>query len=513
MRGLVRPSAAVSASSSSIVRSTQILSRPAATPHCCHTPVTHSHAATSSIHTHATLHHATPSIPAAVSPSTHELDHSCILRTYARQPLEAVRGEGVWLWDAQGNKYMDFHSGIAVNILGHSHPRWVSAIQSQASKLTHVSNLFYTAPQARVAQKLLQLANGKFDKVFFCNSGTEANEAALKFVRKYQLLKAQERSAAASASANGSGQKIDLTRDDNSTRPHEKMKLVSFRGGFHGRSMGSLSLTSKWNFRAPFTPLLGEVEMLPWNDTEAACRSIDRDTAGVWLEPIQGEGGVHPGRVEFLSSVSAKCKEHDTLLVVDEVQVGLGRTGSVFAHQNEFFAGESGGSGGTIEPDLMTLAKPLAGGLPIGAVLLKQKVADALLPGDHGSTFSGGPLVCTGAEVVLDELSQPSLINNVAQRSKQLIDGLQRIRRKLDSSNSSIRVQDIRGLGLLIGLELNVPIASVVAAASRNGLLLITAGEKVIRLCPPLTINEEEMNFALNHIERAIQQVEADMKQ
>lgn len=252
----------------------------------------------------------------------------------------------------------DFHSGIAVNSLGHSHAGWVSAVTEQAKKLTHVSNLFYSRPQTQLAKQLIELSGGRFDKVFFCNSGTEANEAALKFTRKYQLEKFRAKSGLAPSTA---GENTDCA--------HEKMKLIAFAGGFHGRSMGSLSLTSKWAYRGPFAPLLGDVQMVSFNE-DASLAAIDAHTAGVFIEPVQGEGGVHPGRASFLKSIRERTLEHDALMVVDEVQCGLSRTGAVFAHQHEAF--------GHVEPDMMTLAKPLAGGLPIGAVLMKNKVAAAL---------------------------------------------------------------------------------------------------------------------------------------
>lgn len=257
----------------------------------------------------------------------------------------------------------DFHSGIAVNSLGHSHPGWVSAVSSQAGSLTHVSNLFYSRPQTQLAKQLIELSGGRFDKVFFCNSGTEANEAALKFARKYQMEQYRKKTGAKQS-----------TNGVNAERVHEKMKLIAFQGGFHGRTIGALSLTSKWPYRAPFAPLLADVSMLPFND-EAALSAINAETAAVFVEPVQGEGGVYPSRPSFLASIRSKCNSHDALMIVDEVQCGLSRTGAPFAHQHEAFD--------YVEPDMMTLAKPLAGGLPIGAVLLKNKVAEAMQRQTH----------------------------------------------------------------------------------------------------------------------------------
>ena len=319
------------------------------------------------IHAAASTRAAAPTdAPAATH--TQRDDSQYILRTYARQPIELVRGEGVWLWDASGRRFLDFHSGIAVNSLGHSHPAWVAAVQSQAVVLTHTSNLFFSAPQTALAKQLIEMSEGSFDKVFFCNSGTEATEAAIKFTRKYQLVRAREKAAAEI--------KQFESAEKQAARPHSKLDLIAFKGGFHGRSMGALSLTSKWPYRGPFAPLLDNVHFLPFNDSGAVAATVGPNTAGLFVEPIQGEGGVHPARADFLAACRETTRRHDALLVIDEVQAGLSRTGSTIAHKHAFVSG--GGKFGKLDADIMTLAKPLAGGLPIGAVLLKQKVADCL---------------------------------------------------------------------------------------------------------------------------------------
>jgi len=266
--------------------------------------------------------------------------------------------------------------------------------------------------------------------------------------------------------------------------------------------MGSLSLTSKWAYRGPFAPLLSGVSFLPFNDLAALEEGITARTAGVFVEPVQGEGGVHPAKPEFLARMRELTRKHDALLIVDEVQAGLSRLGSPVAHQH--LALRRGGELPALDADMMTLAKPLAGGLPIGAVLLKQEVAECLQPGDHGSTFSGGPLVTAAAQVVVRELTSEAVLRNVAARSTQLMDGLRALARRLDSEGSSLRIKDVRGLGLLIGVELSAPVAPVVAAAAERGLMLISAGENVLRLCPPLVIKEEEVDFALQQIAEAI---------
>lgn len=337
--------------------------------------------------------------------------------------------------------FQDFHSGIAVNSLGHSHPAWRSAVAAQSDQLTHVSNLFYTKPQTQLAKQLIEMTNGAFDKVFFCNSGTEANEAALKFTRKYQLMQARKQAALAPEDAK---RELDAQaqRADQTQRAHSKLEIVAFQGGFHGRSMGSLSLTSKWQYRAPFTPLLGDVRFLPFNDVSALDGAIGAHTAGVFVEPIQGEGGVYPARAEFMARVRDLTRQHDALLVMDEVQAGLSRTASMVAHHHPWLRGDNGTQFPAVDADIMTMAKPLAGGLPIGAVLLKQKVADALVPGDHGSTFSGGPMICAAASVVVDELTKPALLANVQARSQQLMDGLRQMQKKraADNNNSTLRM-------------------------------------------------------------------------
>ena len=420
-------------------------------------------------------------------------DAQYILKTYARQPIELVRGEGVYVFDAHGKRYIDFHSGIAVNSLGHSHPEWARVIAEQSQVLAHVSNLFYTAPQTHLAKSLIELSSHRFDKVFFCNSGTEANEAALKFVRKYQLVQQCKR------------QGKELPKEgENTDRPHSKLKIITFAGGFHGRTMGALSLTAKWAYRAPFTPMLSDVVTLPYNDVAALEAAMDGNVAAVFVEPVQGEGGVHPAKPEFLRAIRELTKKQDALMVVDEVQCGLSRSGAVFAHQHDFF--NPFGSD-PIQPDLMTLAKPLAGGLPIGAVLLKQHVADCLLPGDHGSTFSGGALICSAAKVIVAELGKQQTRENVSARSNQLMDGLRKVKKELEGGKSPLKIVDVRGLGLLVGMELSHPVKDVIAAANKRGLMLISAGDNVIRMCPPLILTAEHVDEAVKVIREAVVEV------
>ena len=379
-----------------------------------------------------------------------------VLHTYNRPEIVFTHGEGMYLFDSDGNKYLDFTSGMAVTALGHSDPDWSAAVAQQATQLTHISNLFHSAPQVQLAQKLVQ--NSFADKVFFCNSGAEANEAALKFARK-----------------------VGKTHHDSKT------KIIAFTGGFHGRTMGSLSATYKAQYREPFAPLVPGFTFLPFNDLPAAQAAIDDDTCAVIVEPIQGEGGVNPATAEFLQGLRTACNAHHALLIFDEVQCGLGRTGTLWGHQQ--FG---------VMPDIMTLAKPLAGGLPIGATLVTQKVAEVIQPGDHGSTFAGGPLVCAAANVVFDKINQPDFLQTVQENGAYLKHRLQTL--ELDE------IVEVRGQGLLVGVALNQPAAPIMAAARDKGVLILTAGDNVLRLAPALIVNRAEIDTAVATIAACLEE-------
>lgn len=372
-----------------------------------------------------------------------------LVQSYVRPGVVFERGQGVYLYDTDGREYLDFAAGIAVNALGHSDPAWAEAVSEQAALLTHVSNLYHTAPHVELAQRLVE--NSFADRVFFNNSGSEANETALKFARKY------------AATYFGP----------------QKNQIVAFGRGFHGRTMGALSVTHKEKYRAPFAPLVPGVTFVPYDDLGAARAVINDQTCAVIIEPVQGEGGVHAAGAEFLAGLRACCDQQSALLIFDEVQCGLGRTGHLWAHL---------ASG--IVPDIMTLAKPLAGGLPIGAALVTQAVADVIEPGDHGSTFAGGPLVCRAAQVVFDRINQPDLLDNVRRNGAYLQDQL----RKLTHS----RVVAVRGAGLLVGVELDVPAAPIIATARDQGLIIINSGENVLRLCPPLIVEKAHIDQAVS---------------
>ncbi len=368
-----------------------------------------------------------------------------VLATYPRLPFVLSHGEGAFLFDSEGNQYLDFGSGIAVTALGHSDEEVVMAIQQQAQTLSHVSNLYHSAPHAELAEKLCQLSFA--DKVFFSNSGTEAIEASLKFARKYAQVKFGA----------------------------EKTKLVAFSNGFHGRTFGALSVTDREKYQAPFRPLVPDVEIVPYNDITAAQQAIDASTCAVVVEIVQGEGGVNPATQEFLLALRAFCNEHNALLIVDEIQSGFGRTGKLWAYQYHDF-----------QPDIMTLAKAMGGGLPIGATLMTNAVAETIVAGDHGSTFGGGPVAASAALVVVQRVQAPSMLDHVQQMSAYLCNGV--------SALNLPQIVGIRALGLMVGIELNIEAAPLYNKAHEYGVLLLTAGPNVIRLLPPLMITKAEID-------------------
>ena len=370
-----------------------------------------------------------------------------LMQTYRRADIVLERGEGVYLYDTDGRHYLDFMSGIAVAALGHSDPEVAAAVAEGASTLTHVSNLYYTIPQVELARRLV--THSFADRVFFTNSGAEAVEGALKFARKW-------------ARQNGEG----------------KHEIVAFSGSFHGRTMGALSVTYKAAYREPFAPLVPGVCFAPFNDLAAARALIGPATCAVIVEPVQGEGGIHTATPEFLRGLRALCDAHGALLIFDEIQCGLGRTGHLWAHEAH-----------GVTPDVMTLAKPLANGLPIGAILLTEEVAAAVGYGEHGSTFAGGPLVCRVAAVVFDRIARPEFLSAVAANGEYLVQRLREL--------GSPHIREVRGAGLLVGVDLDVPAAGVIAAARARGLLVINAGETTLRIAPPLVITRDHIDQAV----------------
>jgi predicted acetylornithine/succinylornithine family transaminase len=381
-----------------------------------------------------------------------------IVQTYVRPEVVFTHGEGAYLFDAQGERYLDFASGIAVTALGHADPEWVAAVADQAAKLTHVSNLYHTQPSVELAKRLTD--HSFADKVYFCNTGSEANETALKFARKW-------------------------AKTASNTAHEDKWEIVAFSGGFHGRTMGALSTTYKEKYRQPFGPLIPGVSFADFNDLESAAQAISANTCAVIVEPVQGEGGINVANPEFIQGLRALCNQHDALLIFDEIQCGLGRTGHLWAHEAYGIA-----------PDIMTLAKPLAGGLPIGAALVTEDVAAVMKPGDHGSTFAAGPLVCRAAHVIFDRVNQPEFLGGVRDNGAYLQHRLRTI--------ESDTIVSVRGSGLLVGVELNQTAGELVSAARDKGLLVISAGENVLRLAPPLIVGRDEIDVAVNVIERLL---------
>lgn len=379
-----------------------------------------------------------------------QAEANAIVQTYIRPKPIFTHGQGMHLYDTDGNAYLDFVAGIAVMALGHSDPAWVAAVQAQAGQLTHVSNLYYTEAQVTLAQTLVDTSFA--DKVYFCNSGAEANESAIKFARKYA--------------------RIVHGRQD-------KVNVVAFSGGFHGRTMGALAVTLRDKYQKAFEPLMPGVVGAEFNDLVSAENAIDDQTCAVIVEPVQGEGGVRPASAEFLRRLRDLCDRHGALLIFDEVQCGLGRTGTLWAHEQ--FG---------VTPDMLTAAKPLAGGLPIGATLVTDAVADVMAPGDHASTFAGGPLVCRAAQVVLDRMRQPAFLAQVRENGAYL---MAQLREQITGDD----VLDIRGRGLMVGVEFADPVGGLVDAALANGLIVVNAGPTVLRLVPPLIVSREQIDEAV----------------
>jgi predicted acetylornithine/succinylornithine family transaminase len=377
-----------------------------------------------------------------------ELERTSVIHSYARLPVELVRGEGARLWDVDGNEYLDFLCGISVTSLGHCHPRIVAAVREQVGRLMHTSNLFYTEPAMRLAQRLSQSSLG--GKVFFCNSGAEANEAAIKLARK--------------ARAGGD--------------------VVVVHGAFHGRTYGALSATPQEAKQAPFAPLVpGFRPVAP--EPSALRAAVDAHTAAVMLEPIQGESGVHVLAPELLRTAREACDEHGAALIFDEIQCGMGRTGSLWAYEQL-----------GVEPDAMTVAKALGGGMPIGALVTGPRLADVLVPGDHGSTFAGGPVVASAALAALELTDDSQLLARVRELGELLKEGLARLP----------HVTGVRGRGLMLACELDVSAPDVVTRALLEQRLVLNAtGANTLRLLPPLTIDEADVAQALTRLAGALE--------
>ena len=374
-----------------------------------------------------------------------------LVANYAPQPISLVRGEGCWLIDAEGRRYLDLMGGIATTCLGHAHPKLRAALEAQAALLWHASNLFTTEPQIRLAERLC--AASFAEAVFFCNSGAEANEAAMKLARKYARDQGQDR-----------------------------FEIIAFEGAFHGRTLFTVSATGTPAYWKGFEPMVPGIHHARFNDLESVRALLCERTAAILVEPIQGEGGIRTPDRGFLAGLRRLADENGCLLIFDEVQTGIGRTGTLFAHQQE-----------GVVPDVMTLAKALGGGIPIGAMCTTRKLSSALVPGTHASTFGGNPLACAVACAVLDELLEGGVLDHAKAMGERLGDGLDAIAAALGPE----KVIASRGRGLLRGLALAKPVAGVIDACRARGVLVISAGGNVLRLAPPLVISPEEVDHGL----------------
>eukprot|EP00803_Ostreobium_quekettii_P003019 evm.model.scf_1106.3 EVM.evm.TU.scf_1106.3 scf_1106:21032-23754(+) len=417
------------------------------------------------ISSHASAADRSPSIDSAAQIIAWDKDY--ILQTYVRPEVVFERGAGAALFDSAGREYLDFAAGVAVNALGHGDPAWAEAVARQAGMLGHVSNLFHTAPQVHLARSLV--TSSFADKAFFCNSGTEATEAAIKFARKWARVRAG----------------ID-PQDSDAEAPYE---CVSFTNSFHGRTMGALAITAKPAYQNPFMPMMPGQHFAKYLDLDSAADAIQPGkTCAVFVEPVQGEGGVNPSTATFLRGLRELCDRTNTLLIFDEIQCGLGRTGKLWSYQHF-----------DVKPDVMTLAKPLAGGLPIGAVLMRQEVADVMKPGDHGSTFAGGPVVCSAANAVFSIVSKPDFLEGVEEKGRRLKQGL------ISALGGNSHVKEVRGMGLMLGIQLDCPAGPMVSKALEMGLVVITAGGgSVVRLVPPLVVTFEEIDKCCDILSHAI---------
>lgn len=382
-----------------------------------------------------------------------------VLHTYNRYQVVLDHGDGVYLYDTDGNKYLDFAAGIAVQALGYHYPGYDEALKGQIDKLMHTSNLYYNEPAAEAAEKLVRMSG--MSRVFFTNSGTEAIEGALKAARKYAWLK-------------------DGKND------HE---IIAMNHSFHGRSMGALSVTGNEKYQAPFRPLIGGIRFADYNDLESVKAQFNERTCAVILETIQGEGGIYPATEEFLKGVKALCEEHDALLILDEIQCGMGRSGHLFAWQ------EYG-----VKPNIMTCAKALGCGVPVGAFVLDEKTAlGSLAPGDHGTTYGGNPFVCAAVSKVLDIFEQDHIVEHVQEVGDYLQEKLDALVDKYDC------IAARRGKGLIQGLVIQGrPVGEVVLKSMDEGLIVITAGSDVLRLVPPLVITKDHVDEMVEKLERAL---------
>jgi acetylornithine/N-succinyldiaminopimelate aminotransferase len=386
-----------------------------------------------------------------------------LMNTYRRPAVVFTHGRGCRLYDSTGREYLDFLGGIAVNALGHAHPRLVRVIRREAGRAIHVSNLFQNPYQAPLARKLVEWSG--LDRVFFSNSGTEAIDGALKLARAY---------AHAQAAASGAA---------------PKTRILALENSFHGRTFGALSITHPTKYREPFAPLVPGVEFVRFNDVADLEAKFDSTVCALVLETIQGEGGIFPISEAFWQRARALATQRDAALIADEIQCGLGRTGRHFAYQKF-----------SSRPDILAVAKPLAGGLPLGAIIANEKFASAFVPGMHGTTFGGGPLICAVALEFLNVIEDSNLLENIRERGGELRQGIEQLAAKFDF------IREVRGEGLIVGIDLSIDGAAIVTEALRGGLLINCTHEHILRLLPPFIIRHKDVTEFLNKLEKALQQ-------
>jgi len=382
------------------------------------------------------------------------LSEKYVANTYARYPVLLVRGKGTRVWDLEGEEYLDFVSGLAVCSLGHCHPKVVKAIQDQAEKLIHVSNFYYIEPQIQLASLLCK--HSFADKVFFCNSGAEANEGAMKLARKYAKEKAGK----------------------------DRYEIITMERSFHGRTLATLTATAQEKFHKGYEPLMPGFKYVPFNDIRAVRNAIDSKTCAVMLEPIQGEGGVNCPSEGYLKALREICDEKGILLIFDEVQVGMGRTGKLFAYEHD-----------GIEPDMLTLAKSLAGGVPIGALLIRKGIADSFRPGDHASTFGGNPLATAAGVASLTTILEEGMLENCQKMGDYFFSQLEALQKKFPF------VKEVRGKGLILGVELKIDGGTIVREMLRKKILINCTMGNVLRFLPPLIVTKEEIDRVVHALE------------
>ncbi len=380
-----------------------------------------------------------------------------LLHTYNRYQIVLEKGEGVYLYDTEGKKYLDFAAGIAVCSLGYGHPKYKEVLKNQIDELMHTSNLFYSKPVAKASSMLKEAA--QMDRVFFTNSGTEAIEGAMKAARKYAYTK-------------GTG----------------RYEFIAMNHSFHGRSLGALSVTGTEKYRTPFEPLVGGVKFAEFNNFESVKALVNEKTCAIIMEPVQGEGGIYPADPAFLKAVRELCDEQDILLIFDEIQCGMGRTGSMFAWQ-----------GYGVKPDIMAMAKAIGNGVPVGAFAMTEKVAEcSLVPGDHGTTYGGNPFVCAAVAEVLHIFEEEQIVDHVKKVGAYLEEQLEVLVKENEY------VAERRGLGLMQGLVLTKPVGEVIVKAMDQGLIAISAGGNVLRIVPPLVITEEHVDEMITKLRKAL---------